>query len=187
MKKIIFSSLACLALFSSALFAGSYNVDTVHSSAEFKIKHLQVSNVKGNFTKFVGDVEFDEAGKKITKLDAVIDVSSVNTHNTKRDDHLKSADFFDTAKFKDMKFVMTEFIPDGNEGTVVGNLTIKGVTKPVKLEYEFGGISKDKGGKSIIGFTLEGKINRTDFNVGESSLALSDEVKLNIEVEAREK
>ncbi|OCS05892.1 YceI family protein, partial [Campylobacter fetus] len=112
------------------------------------------------------------------------------TSNTARDNHLKQADFFDIAKFPEMKFVMTEFKKDGdNEGKVIGNLTIKNVTKPVTLNYEFGGQSKNQKGIQIVGFSLEGKIKRSDFNFAPdtSTLTLGDEIKINIEVEAAAK
>lgn len=189
MKKIVISLAATLSL-AISVNAAEYSVDPVHSSVNFKIKHLQVSNVKGNFNSFSGMIDFDPATKKLNNVNGVVEINSVNTNNNKRDDHLRSSDFFDVQKFPTMKFEMTEFLQDGDdkdEGKVRGNLTIKDVTKPVEFEYELGGITKNKDGKSMIGVTLEGKLNRIDFKVGEETMALGNEVKIDIELEATEK
>ncbi|MSN97006.1 polyisoprenoid-binding protein [Campylobacter sp. FMV-PI01] len=187
MKKILLSIAASSLLIVNFANAKDYVVDTAHSQVGFKIKHMQISNVKGNFNKFSGDIDFDENTKKLKKLNATIAIDSVNTNNNNRDNHLKQADYFDAKKFPEMKFEMTEFIAESqDEGKVKGNLTIKGVTKPITLDYDFGGeIKNDKADK--IGFTLEGKIDRTAFGVGESSVALGSEVKLEIEIEANAK
>lgn len=181
MKKSFFVA-AALFLGLSSLNAVELNVDKPHSSVEFKVKHMQVSNVKGKFQDFSGVVDFDEAKQIPTKISGEIVVASVDTGTEGRDNHLRNADFFDAPKFPTMKFEMTKFVGDDK---VKGNLTIKNVTKEVELDYDFGGITKDKNGKSVVGFSLEGKINRTDFGVGESSLMIGDEIKLAIEIEAR--
>lgn len=185
MKKILFSLAACSLLTLGFANAKEYAVDSAHTDVGFKIKHMQISNTKGNFKDFEGIVDFDENSMKLNKLEATIKITSVDTGNEKRDNHLRSADFFDVQKFPEMKFVMTEFKfddDDKDEGIVKGDLTIKGVTKPIELEYEFGGISK--GDVEKIGFNLSGKIDRTEFGVGEKSVALGSEVKLEIEIEA---
>ena len=188
MKKQILTSVAALGLLFSAANATVYSVDAVHSSTTFKIKHLQVSNVTGSFSKFAGEV--DIANKIPSSLVATIDVDSIDTNNDGRDAHLKKADFFDTAKFPQIKFTMKSFENDGDgEGKIKGDLTIRDVTKPVVLDYEFGGVSKNRKGVEIVGFSLEGKIKRSDFNFApeSSTVALGDEIKLNIEIEAVKK
>lgn len=188
MTKRIFGSALCAMLLVGFANAANYDIDVTHSSTNFKIKHLSVSNVTGSFDKFSGIVDIENGIPK--KIDTIINVDSINTSNTARDNHLKQADFFDIAKFPEMKFVMTEFKKDGdNEGKIIGNLTIKNVTKPVTLNYEFGGQSKNQKGIQIVGFSLEGKIKRSDFSFAPdtSTLTLGDEIKINIEVEAAAK
>lgn len=188
MKKQILTSVAALGLLFGAANATVYSVDTVHSSTTFKIKHLQVSNVTGSFGKFTGEV--DITNKIPSSLTATIDVDSINTNNSGRDAHLKKADFFDSAKFPQIKFTMKSFENDGDgEGKIKGDLTIRDVTRPVELDYEFSGTGKNRKGVEIIGFSLEGKIKRSDFNFApeSSTVALGDEIKLNIEIEAVKK
>ncbi|WP_086253498.1 YceI family protein [Campylobacter sp. P091] len=188
MKKQILTSVAALGLLFGAANATVYSVDTAHSSTTFKIKHLQVSNVTGSFGKFAGEV--DITNKIPSSLTATIDVNSINTNNDGRDAHLQKADFFDSAKFPQIKFAMKSYEKSGDgEGKIKGDLTIRDVTKPVVLNYEFGGVSKNKQGTEIVGFSLEGKIKRSDFNFApdSSTVALGDEIKLNIEIEAVKK
>ena len=179
MKKILFSTLSVF-LLGGALNAAEYKLDNAHSSVNFKIKHMGVSTTNGNFKNFAATLDFD--GEKINKLEASVDTASVNTENEKRDTHLKAADFFDVAKFPEMKFVMKEQTGD----KVIGDLTIKDVTKSVEFEYEFGGSNVDKNGKEHIGFSLEGKIKRSDFNFAPTSntAMLGDDIKILIDVEA---
>lgn len=179
MKKILFSSFAVFALVSS-INATEYALDKSHSSVNFKIKHMSVSTTNGNFKNFEAVLDFD--GAKINKLEAIIKVDSINTDNETRDNHLKAADFFDSAKFPEMKFVMKEQKDD----KIIGNLTLKDVTKSVELDYEFGGSNIDQKGKEHIGFSLEGKIKRSDFNFApnSSTMTLGDDVKISVDVEA---
>ncbi|WP_096013368.1 YceI family protein [Campylobacter lanienae] len=188
MKKQILTSVAALGLLFGAANATIYSVDAVHSSTAFKIKHLQVSNVTGTFSKFSG--ELDITDKIPSNLTATIEVDSIDTNNQGRDAHLKRADFFDTAKFPQIKFAMKSYEKSGDgEGKIKGDLTIRDVTKPVVLNYEFGGVSKNRQGTEIVGFSLEGNIKRSDFNFApdSSTVALGDDIKLNIEIEAVKK
>lgn len=181
MKKVFLSSLATLFLL-SAVNAAEFEIDKTHSNVNFKIKHFGINNVSGSFTDFGGVIDFDN--NTINKMSATIKTASVDTNNEKRDEHLRSADFFDVAKFSDMKFQMKEFKKDGD---VIGDLTLNGVTKSVKLEYEFGGKTAGTNGKERIGFSLEGKIKRSDFNFANgfaNNAVLGDEVKISIEVQA---
>ncbi len=179
MKKLLAFAILMATSF-GVLNAASYSVDTAHSSVGFKIKHLSVSNVAGSFTKFNGQIELENKLPKA--IEASIDVASVNTGDKDRDNHLLQNDFFGAQNFPQMKFVMKEF----KDGKVIGDLTIRDVTKPISLDYEFGGEGKNFQGKDIVGFSLEGKISRKDFSFAPSSkeLILGDEIKLNIEIEA---
>lgn len=185
MKKKILASVIFVALLASFANAAIYGIDISHSSTNFKIKHLGISNVNGNFKNFDGIIDIENNVPK--KIDAIIKTNSVNTENKARDEHLKAVDFFDSNKYPDMKFVMTKFEKESDStGKVTGNLTIRDITKSITLDYEFGGKSKNKDGVDIVGFTLEGKIKRSDFKFGSSfgTLTLGDEVKLSIEIEA---
>ena len=141
---------------------------------------MSVSTTNGKFKEF--DSIIDADGEKLNKLSATIKTASVDTANEMRDKHLSAPDFFDSDKFPEMKFEMTEFKGD----KVIGNLTIKDVTKPVELEYDFGGTSTDPKGKEHIGFSLEGKIKRSDFNFAPNNptAMLGDEIKISVDIEA---
>lgn len=185
------NSLLSIAL-AASLFAGDYVIDNSHSNIGFSVKHLAVSNVKGNFKAYDGNFSFDEKTKQITKLEGVVDVASVDTGIAKRDDHLKNADFFDAAKFPKMSFVMTKFIP-GKKPKVEGKLTIKDVTKPVVFDVEIGGAATDPWGTKKAGFSLSGQINRKDFGLSwnktmeSGGFVVGEDVKLTIDLEGNSK
>lgn len=171
-------------LATGALYAGTYKVDTAHSHVGFKVKHMMVSNVKGNFEKFEGVIEYDEASKTLKALKGTIDVASINTANEKRDTHLKAEDMFNAAKYPTITFEVIKV----EEENVYGNLTMHGVTKEVKLELEESGLGEDAWGNQKVGLSIEGKINRKDFGITWNKLleaggvAVSDEVKLELEL-----
>lgn len=174
----------CTGLLVSFANAAQYVANITHSSVGFTIKHLSVSDVSGKFDDFNATVNMENGIPK--EMEAVINTDSLDTNSRPRDEHLKSIEFFDTSKFPTMKFIMTNFQGEkDNKGKVNGNLTIKNITKPVVLEYKYGGISKNSKGDKVIGFILTGNIKRKDFNFAPNtgSLTLSDDVKLNIEVE----
>ncbi len=169
----------------SSVFAESFMVDKPHTNVGFKVKHLLVSSVNGNFGTFDGSIEFDYMKKELKSVKGTIGVASINTNNIKRDSHLKSADFFDVDKFPEMTFVSTKV--DGDY--LWGDLTIKSVTKNVKFEVEdIGTIVGPKGNKRV-GFVLEGKIKRLDYGLSWNKLLeaggaiVSNEIKLIIEME----
>ena len=183
MKKLI------LMLFlATLLIAGKYNVDMAHSNVGFKVKHMMISSVNGSFKEYSGEIEYDEKNKIIKSLSGTIKASSINTENAKRDNHLRSADFFDVKKYPEIKFEMIRQKGD----KVYGKLTMRGVTKDIKLDLEMGGTVKDPWGNMRLGFTLEGKINREDFGLTYNTIleaggiAIGKEVKLIIEIEAIE-
>ncbi|MAD42740.1 MAG: hypothetical protein CL623_10175 [Arcobacter sp.] len=181
LKKLAISSV----LLVSTLFAGSYNVDKSHSDVGFKVKHLMISNVKGNFNEFKGSFEYDEKTKTLVSLNGEIEVSSINTDNEKRDKHLRAPDLFDAVKFPLITFKLTKV--DGDD--VYGDFTMKGVTKNIKLDFDNGGIIKDPWGNERAGFALSGKIDRTDFGITWNKIleaggvTVGNTIKLDIEIE----
>lgn len=182
--KLIKLTLASL-LAAGTLFAGTYKVDTSHSYVGFKVKHMMISNVKGKFNTFNGSFEYDENTKTLKSLTGTVDVVSINTENKKRDDHLRSSDFFAADKFPTITFKLDKV--DGD--TAYGKLTMRGVTKDVKLELENNGMVKDPWGNTRVGLTLSGKVNRYDYGIKYNSLleaggvTIGENVKLEIEIE----
>ncbi len=180
--------LCVMALFFSCAGAKEFVVDNTHSNVGFTIKHMMISNVKGSFENYSADIEYDTDKKVFTKLDAKINAASINTGITKRDDHLRSADFFDATKFKTVDFVMTRY----EAGKVYGNITIHGVTKEIVLNTTVHGLIKDFQGHQRIGFSMEGELNRKDFGLKWNKilegggLTVDDTVKIAIEIEAIE-
>lgn len=162
--------------------------DPAHSELLFKVKHLMISNVKGEFKNF--NVEIDGEDFKTSNINVSIDSASVFTNSDDRDNHLKSADFFDVENYKEITFHSTAFQAKGDENyKLTGMLTIKGVSKEVTLDVEFGGINKDPWGNEKAGFSISGKINRKDWGLNWNSaletggVLVSDEVKINAEIQ----
>ncbi|MDD2384749.1 MAG: YceI family protein [Sulfurospirillaceae bacterium] len=172
----------------SMTHAKEFIIDNTHTTVGFNVTHMMISNVKGKFNIYSGDIEFDPATKQFSKLTAKIEASSVDTGIVKRDDHLRSADFFDAAKYKTIDFVMSSM----KDGKVYGKLSIHGITKDVVLDVKIHGVIKDFQGHQRVGFTLEGVINRKDFGLTWNKilegggLTVSEDVKLAIDVEAIE-
>ncbi|MCX6075867.1 MAG: YceI family protein [Campylobacterales bacterium] len=173
-------------LSAGTLFAGNYNVDVSHSNVAFKVQHLMISNVKGQFDKFSGTFEYDEKTKSLVALHGDVDVNSINTQIDKRDAHLRSADFFDVAKYPSMNLVLEKV--KGN--TAYLKLTMHGVTKDVQMELETNGVVvKDPWGSTRTGLSLSGKINRKDFGLNwnqaleAGGVVVADEVKITLELE----
>lgn len=138
--------------------------DPAHSELTFKVKHMMISNVKGGFNSFSVAVDGEDILK--SSLAVTVDASSINTNNTDRDNHLKSADFFDVENHKELTFKSTSFKQkDDDEYELKGVLTIKGISKEIALEVEFGGINKDPWGNEKAGFSIKGKINRKDWGL----------------------
>lgn len=180
--------LIVLAFVFSFANAKEFIIDNTHSNVGFSVKHMMISNVKGNFNTYGGEIDFDTDKKVFNKLSAKIEASSIDTGIEKRDDHLKSADFFDVTKFKTIDFVMTSI----KENKIYGKLTIHGVAKDIILDSKINGVIKDFQGHLRLGFTLEGTINRKDFGLvwnkilEGGGLTVGDDIKLLIEIEAIE-
>jgi polyisoprenoid-binding protein YceI len=168
---------------------GTWVLDPTHSEVSFTVKHLRVSKVRGKFEKF--DVSIVTAPNlEDSKIEATIDVSSVNTGQEARDNHLRSSDFFLVEEHPEMKFVSTKITSDGGDDfTVEGDLTLRGVTLPVTLKGEFGGIIQDPYGNTRAGASATTKINRKDFGVNWNAaleaggFTLGDDVTISIELE----
>ena len=165
-------------------------LDPTHSEIGFKIKHLMITNVSGNFNKFEVRAETVEHDFTKAKINVDIEVESINTNNSQRDQHLRTADFFEAEKYPNITFRSNkvEKLDDENY-TISGNLTIKETTKPVKLALEYGGITKDPYGNVKAGFSVSGKINRHDFGVSYNAVletggvALGEEIKIHGEIQ----
>ncbi len=167
-----------------------WSIDPTHSEVQFKVKHLVISTVTGAFKKFEGSAETIGDDFHNAKIDFSLDVNSIDTNQEQRDGHLKSPDFFDAAEFPHITFKSTSFIKDGEEDyTLNGDLTIKGVTKPVSLAVEHGGIATDFYGNTKAGFDISGKINRKDFGLTwdgiteAGAIVVSEDIKLNISIQ----
>jgi len=168
-----------------------YDIDATHSSAHFSVRHLMISNVKGEFTKVTGTVTWDPDNPAGSKVEATIDVSSLHTRDEQRDAHLKSADFFDVAKYPEIKFVSKSVQPDGHlEYLVKGDLSIHGVTRDVELQVEGPTPEvRDPWGNLKAGAAATAKINRKDFGLTWNAalegggVLVGDEVKISLEVE----
>lgn len=166
-------------------------LDPSHSEVEFKIRHMMISTVSGKFTQFNAEVTTEDEDFTTAKVSFTIDVDSITTGNEQRDGHLKAGDFFDSAKFPQIKFTATKYENVDNDGSyeVYGDLTIRDVTKAVKLDAEFGGVIKDPWGNTRAGITVSGKINRKDYGVQfhavteTGGLVVSDEVRIHIALE----
>ena len=145
----------------------TWKLDPAHSSAEFKVKHMMISNVKGRFSGLNGTLLEHATDASLSSIEATVDVSTVNTHDAQRDGHLKSADFFDAEKYPAMSFESTQVVRKGEEEyAVTGDLTIHGVTKPVTFEVEGPSApAKDPWGNTRIGLSATTKINRKDFGL----------------------
>lgn len=184
MKKNIMSLIAITLLAtSSSLMAKPYVVDPAHSNVGFKVKHMVISTVSGKFNEFSG--VFDVENGVFKSLKGVIKAASIDTGIEKRDNHLRSDDFFDAANHKDITFVMKSATKD----KMTGDLTIRGITKEVKLNLDFGGVVKDPWGGERVGLTLEGKISRKEFGLKWNDLietggaVVGDDVRMVVELE----
>ncbi|MEO7313279.1 MAG: YceI family protein [Chitinophagaceae bacterium] len=142
-------------------------IDPSHSEIAFKVKHLMITNVKGVFTQFEASILTTGDDFMTAEIDFSLDPSSVNTGSADRDTHLKGADFFDVENHKQITFSANTYENVDGDGSyeLWGDLTIKGITKRIKLDVEFGGVAKDPWGNVKAGFTINGKINRKDFGL----------------------
>jgi polyisoprenoid-binding protein YceI len=167
-----------------------WKIDPAHSEIQFKVKHLMITTVTGYFKSFDLEVETETDDFSTAKrIEFTADIDSIDTNNAQRDTHLKSNDFFNGEQYPLLKFVGNKYESNGDEATLHGNLTIREVTKPITLKVEFGGTVVDPWGQQKAGFTIDGKINRKEFNLMWDSVTeagqvvVSNEIKIHAEVQ----
>jgi polyisoprenoid-binding protein YceI len=195
MKMFLKPAIAALVLAAPSLaFGTEYEIDSGHSSAAFAVKHMMVSTVRGAFPKVTGSANIDEKDLTKSTIEATIDATSINTNEPKRDEHLRSPEFFDTAKYPTITFKSTKVAKAGKNLKVTGDLTLHGVTKPVVLDVEgFTTESKDPWGNFKRGGSATTKINRKDFGLSWNSaietggVAVGEEVTITIDLELNKK
>jgi polyisoprenoid-binding protein YceI len=191
MQKNTILSLVLAAAAAPALVAQPYTIDGSHSKAHFTVRHMMVSNVRGEFSKMTGKIEYDEKKPEAIQIEATIDVNSINTGEPKRDAHLKSPDFFDAAKYPEITFRSKSARKTANGLAVTGDLKIHGVTRQVVLQVEGPTPEiRDPWGNLRRGATATTKINRKDFGLTWNAaletggVVVGDEVSITIDVEA---
>ncbi len=166
-----------------------WKVDHDHSTIGFQVAHMVVSKTNGKFTDYSGVVEMDPEAMEFKSIEATIQTASVTTDHQKRDDHLRSPDFFDVKAFPTMTYKMKSYKKTGDSYTALGDLTLLEVTKEITLNGSFNGVAQDPWGNTRAGFTAEGTINRKDFGMKFSKLldngglVVGDEVKIKLEIE----
>ncbi|MDO5670612.1 MAG: YceI family protein [Corynebacterium sp.] len=166
---------------------GTWVLDTAHTTVSFVARHAMVTKVRGTFDEFEGSVVVDQENPAASVAKAVIKTASVNTQNADRDGHVRGADFFDVEQFPEMTFESTSFDIQGTSGTVTGDLTLKGITKPVTLDVEVFGVEEDPFGNTRVGFEASTKINRKDFGVdfqaplGSGGVLVSEQITIEID------
>jgi polyisoprenoid-binding protein YceI len=170
--------------------ATTWKLDPMHSEVQFKVKHLMITTVTGYFQKL--DLEVDTESEDFnttSKVEFTADIDSINTNNEQRDTHLKSADFFNAEEHGQLIFIGKKYEGSGDEALLHGDLTIRGVTKPITLKVEFGGIVLDPYGQTKAGFTVDGKISRKEFGLTWSAvteagaIVVGDEIKIHAEIQ----
>ena len=165
-------------------------LDSTHSELGFKIKHLMITNVSGSFKNFNAEVISEGTDFGTAQINLSADMASISTNNDQRDAHLRNSDFFEVEQYPELNFQSTTIEKKGSDTyTLFGELTMKGITKPVKLNVEYTGVTKDPWGGERAGFVVTGKINRNDWGVNfngvleTGGVMLSEEVKINIEIQ----
>jgi polyisoprenoid-binding protein YceI len=165
-------------------------LDPTHSELGFKIKHLMISSVSGSLKNFQAEVETEGEDFSTAQISLTADLASISTNNEQRDAHLRNSDFFEVEKYPELKFTSTKLEKtDSDTFELFGDLTLKGVTRPVKLNVEFNGVTKDPWGGERAGFVVTGKINRSDWGVNfngvleTGGVVLSEEVRISSEIQ----
>jgi polyisoprenoid-binding protein YceI len=168
----------------------TWKIDPAHSEIQFKVKHLMITTVTGYFRKFDCEVISEtEDFNSTTSIKFTADIDSIETNNEQRDTHLKSEDFFNAEKYGQVIFVGTKYDALNNSATLYGNLTVRGITKPIRLDVDFAGLVVDPYGQKKAGFTVNGRISRKEFELKWNavteggSVVVSDEVKIHAEVQ----
>lgn len=166
-----------------------WDIDSDHSAIEFRVAHMVVSKTSGRFTDYRGFVEMDADAKSLKSIEASIKAGSIDTNHDKRDAHLRNADFLDVEQFPTIAYRMTQYQKQGDTYTIVGDLTLRGVTKEVTLTGTFNGVTKDPWGNTRAGFSADGMLNRKDFGMvwnkvlDSGGLVVGDEVHIHLDIE----
>ena len=166
-----------------------WDIDPDHSTIEFRVTHMVVSKTSGRFMDYHGFVEMDADARTLKMIDATIKAESINTNHEKRDAHLRNADFLDVTQFPTITYNMKTYLKEGDGYKVVGNLTLRGVTKEVTLIGTFNGVTKDPWGNTRAGFTADGTLNRKDFGMvwnktlDSGGLVVGNEVQIRLDIE----
>lgn len=181
-------------LANSAASPAVYEIDSAHSSAQFSVRHLMISNVRGEFTKVSGTITYDPSNLAASRIDAVIDVATINTREEQRDAHLKGPDFFDAEKFPTLTFKSKSFQPDKGNLRITGDLTMRGVTRDVVLQVDGPTPEvKDPWGNTRVGATATTKVNRKEWGLvwnqvlETGGIAVGDEVSITLDLQAVKK
>ena len=168
----------------------TWQIDYAHSDINFTVRHMMISKVNGRFEDWSGTIDFDLENPANSTVDVTVQLASVNTREQKRDDHLRSPDFFDVANFPEMRFKSTKVDQAGDdEGKLYGDLTIRGITKPVVLDVEYAGQAKSPWGTTSAGFSAVATINRKDWELTwnqaleTGGMLVADKIKIGIELE----
>ena len=171
------------------LTAGTWSIDPSHTVVGFSVRHLMVSKVRGTFTEFEGSLEVGEDVLD-SSVSATVSMASIDTRDRQRDEHLRSIDFFEVEKYPTMTYRSTGIRQDGEDFVVDGELTLKGITRPVALALEFNGVSPDPWGGTRAGFSASTEINRRDFGIDITmpldggGVVVGDKVTIHLEIEA---
>lgn len=167
-----------------------WTIDASHSQIQFSVRHMMISNVRGRFENFSGVVDLDEQKPENSKVDVKIEAATINTRDAQRDGHLKSPDFFEADKYPTITFVSKQVKQsDATHGKIIGDLTIRNVTREVVLIVEFNGMAKSPWGTTSAGFSAETKINRKDWGLEwnktleTGGVLVSDEITISIDLE----
>ncbi len=166
-----------------------WNLDSEHSTIEFRVTHMVVSKTTGRFTDYAGFIDMDAEAGIVTAIEATIKAGSVNTNHEKRDIHLRNADFLDVEHYPTMAYKLKSYKKNAEGFTTVGDLTLRGVTKEVALVGRYNGAAKDPWGNTRAGFSAEGKLNRKDFGLiwnktlDSGGLVVGDEVQIRLDIE----
>ncbi len=167
----------------------TYKIDAAHSDILFKVKHLMITNVTGQFKNFDATLTSDKEDFSDAEVNFTADINSIDTRSEQRDAHLKADDFFNAEKFPELKFTSTSFGKNGNGYILKGDLTIRDVTQPIELQADYNGTVVDPWGQTKLGFEAEGKIKRKEFGLvwdavtEAGGMVLADDVKLQLNIQ----
>ena len=189
-KKQLTAVILGLLLAGTALSADRYQIDPVHSSIAFSVRHMVINKVKGNFKEFSGTIYYDENDITQSSVEVTIKTASINTENPKRDAHLRSPDFFDAANYPEITFRSKRIVKEGDHYVAIGDLTMRGVTREIRIPFEITGKVTDPWGNTRFGVEASLTLNRHDYGISWSKtldnggLVVGNEVKIELNIEA---